>query len=75
MLVAENVPVPLLDHAVPALLDAVAPVTTLTAPEFEQVVIAVPADAVAAAFTVTVKIFEAAAPVQSALQPTRAKRL
>ena len=52
----EKLPEPLLIHAVPALLLALAPVTILTAPVFEQVVIAVPADAVGAALFVKVTV-------------------
>ena len=49
-----NVPVPLDVHVVTKVFVALDPVVMLIAPEFEQVVIAVPATAVGKAFTVTV---------------------
>lgn len=55
-----NVPVPLdVDQVIPVLLVELDPAVIFTAPEFEQVVTAVPATAVGAADTVTVAVFPA----------------
>ncbi len=51
-----NEPVPLDVQAIPALLLALEPVVIITAPVLEQVLMAVPATAVATAFTVTVGV-------------------
>ena len=51
-----KVPVPFDVQVTPALLLALEPAVILTAPLFEQVVMAVPATAVAAAFTVIVTL-------------------
>jgi hypothetical protein len=56
-----NVPVPFDVHVTPALFDAFDPAVIFTAPELAQVTIAVPAVAVADAFTNTVYVAVAAA--------------
>jgi hypothetical protein len=48
-----KIPVPELVHVTPVLLVALAPAVIFTAPEFEQVEIAVPAIATGAALTTT----------------------
>ena len=58
MFVPLKLPEPLDDQAVPALFDALAPVTTLTLPPFKHMETAVPADALGAVFTVTVAVLE-----------------